>query len=210
MKILTKVTLILALVFCYLPQKIFSQGTPEVVWTIQANSSSITAVSVSADGNKIMSSDGHSVKTWDRITHSLLNTYENQSTTLISSTISSDGNLFTAGYIVGVYPNPNLGESSLIDINTNNVLYTVSGCYTSFSEDNEIVAATGGGVYRSVNAHNTGNGTLLFEVNSGNYTNDIAISPSGELVAVGTSGNIIKIYNSQNGTLVQTFNRTHK
>jgi WD40 repeat protein len=204
MKILTKVTLILVLVSCYLPQKIFSQGAPEVVWTIQANSSSITAVSVSVDGNKIMSSDYYSVKTWDRVTHSLLNTYENQSPTLISSTISSDGNLFTVGYIVGVYPNPPVGESSLLDINTNNVLYTVSGCYTSFSEDNEIVAATGGGVYRSVNSHLTVNGTLLFEVNSGSYTNDIAVSPSGDLVAVGTFGNIVKIYDSQNGTLMQT------
>ena len=194
MKISTKVILILAFVINYLPQKTFSQGAPEIVWTIQANPTSIGAVSVSADGNKIMSSDGNYVKTWDRLTHSLLHTYENQSTALLSSTISSDGNLFTVGYIVGVYPNPNLGESSLIDINTNNVLYTVPGCYTSFSVDNEIVAATGGGVYRGVNAHITANGTLLFQANSGNYNNDIAISPRGDLVAVGTSENVIKIY----------------
>jgi WD40 repeat protein len=204
MKFSTKVILILALVLYYLPQKTFSQGAPEIIWTIQANPNSIGAVSVSADGNKIMSSNGIFAKTWDRVTHSLLHTYEHQSNSLISSTISSDGNLFTVGYIVGVYPNPNLGESSLIDINTNNVLYTVSGCYASFSDDNEIVAATGGGVYRSVNAHITASGNLLFVANSGNYNNDIAVSTHGELVAVGTSGNVIKIYNSQNGTLVQT------
>jgi WD40 repeat protein len=203
MKASAKVILILALV-SYLPQKIFSQGAPEIVWTIQANSTSIRAVSISADGNKIMSSDGIFVKTWDRLTHSLLHIYEHPSNSLISSTISSDGNLFTVGYIVGVYPNPNLGESSLFDMNTNNILYTVPGCYTSFSDDNEIVAATGGGVYRSVNAHITASGTLLFQVNSGYYTLDIAVSPHGNLVAVGTSGNVIKIYNSQNGTLVQT------
>jgi hypothetical protein len=125
---------------------ILSQGMPEVIWSIQGNSSSINAVSVSADGNKILSSDYNTVKAWDRLTHSLLNTYEDQSNTLISSTISSDGNLFTAGYVVGVYPNPNLGESSVLDINTNNVLYTVPGCFTFFSKDNKIFAATGGGV----------------------------------------------------------------
>ena len=189
----TKVVLILALVFYCLSQKTFSQGAPDIVWTIQANPTSIVAVSISADGNKIMSSDGNFVKTWDRVTHSLLHTYEHPSNSLISSTISADGNLFTVGYIVGVYPNPNLGESSLIDMSTHNVLYTVPGCYTSFSDDNEIVAATGGGVYRSVNAHSTASGTLLFTINSGNYNNDIAVSPHGDLVAVGTSGNVIKI-----------------
>ena len=183
---------------------IFSQGMPEVIWIIQGNSSSINAVSVSADGNKILSSDSYTVNAWDRLTHSLLNAYEDQSNTLISSTISSDGNLFTVGYIVGVYPNPNLGESSVLDINTNNVLYTVPGCFTFFSKDNEIVAATGGGVYRDVNAHLTASGTQLFEVYTGNYNNDVTVSPSGNLIAVATSGNEIKIYNSQNGTLVQT------
>ncbi|MBT8378641.1 MAG: T9SS type A sorting domain-containing protein [Ignavibacteria bacterium] len=204
MKFSTKVILILALVLYCLPQKTFSQGAPDIVWTMQANPTSISAVSVSADGNKILSSNGIFAKTWDRVTHSLLHTYEHQSNSLISSTISSDGNLFTVGYIVGVYPNPNLGESSLIDINTNNILYTIPGCYASFSDDNEIVAATGGGVYRSVNAHITASGTLIFQVNSGYYTLDIAVSHHGDLVAVGTSGNVIKIYNSQNGALVQT------
>ena len=183
---------------------ILSQGMPEVVWSIQGNASSINAVSVSADGNKILSSDYNTVKAWDRLTHSLLNTYEDQSNTLISSTISSDGNLFTAGYVVGVYPNPNLGESSVLDINTNNVLYTVPGCFTTFTEDNSIIAAAGGGVYRDVNAHLTANGSQLFSIYTGNYNNDIAVSPSGNLVAVTTSGNVIKIYNSQSGTLVQT------
>ncbi|MDH3268880.1 MAG: T9SS type A sorting domain-containing protein [Ignavibacteria bacterium] len=183
---------------------ILSQGMPEVIWSIQGNSSSINAVSVSADGNKILSSDYNTVKAWDRLTHSLLNTYEDQSNTLISSTISSDGNLFTAGYVVGVYPNPNLGESSVLDINTNNVLYTVPGCFTTFTEDNSIIAAAGGGVYRDVNAHLTANGSQLFSIYTGNYNNDIAVSPSGNLIAVATSANVIKIYNSQSGTLVQT------
>ena len=182
---------------------VFSQGMPDIIWTIQANSSLINAVSVSADGSKILSSDNSQAKIWDRETHGLLNTYENSST-LISSTISPDGNYFTVGYIEGVYPDPNLGQSSVIDAKTNSTLYNVGGCFTSFSGDNSIVAATGGGVYRNINVHYTINGATIFDIYNGGYPNDAAVDPSGTLVAVGSSNNDIKLYDSPSGTLLQT------
>ena len=182
---------------------VFSQGMPDIIWTIQANSSLINAVSVSADGSKILSSDNNQAKTWDRETHTLLNIYEN-STTLISSTISPDGNYFTVGYIEGIYPDPNLGQSSVINAKTNSTLYNVGGCFTSFSEDNSIIAATGGGVYRNINVHYTISGSTVFDIYNGGYPNDVAVDPSGTFVAVASSNNDVKLYDSQTGTLLQT------
>ena len=188
--------------FLYYTITCFSQGSPTIIWSVQANPTLIDKVSVTSNGQMILTSSQQHARTFSIVDGSLIDNFEYPGENLISSSLSPAGDSFTVGYTVGTYP-PS-GQSALNDLSSGNVIFTLPGCFTAYSHDGSKVAGTGGGVYRYVNVHLTANGTELFNIYNGGYPGYVQFSPDDHLIAVASSDNTIKLYDSDSGTLIRT------
>jgi hypothetical protein len=54
----------------------FSQGSPTIIWTVQANPTLIDNVSVTADGQMVLTSSNQHVRTFSIIDGSLIDNFE--------------------------------------------------------------------------------------------------------------------------------------
>ncbi len=182
---------------------LYGQGSPDIIWSISGHSNSVSSVSFSQNGQKVISGGGTEAKIWQASNGNLLQTIPGFASDLLSVSISPNDSLLAAGYVVGTFP-PG-GVMDIIDISQGTILYHYGGCFVKFSPDGSLVASAGGGVNRYVVIHRVSDGMEIGSYYNGpGYITDIAFSPDGQIIAAALTTNTINLWDIASGTILHT------
>jgi WD40 repeat protein len=189
--------------FLFMTFAAFSQGSPDILWSVAGHSNSVESISFSEDGQEVISGGGTDVRIWQAATGSLLQTIAGYPTELQSVSISPDESYLAAGYIVGTFP-----PGGVMDIRAlpqGNIVFNFAGCFVKFSPNGELIASGGGGTNRYADVHRLSNGAQIGHFFNGPaYIRDIAFSPDNQILAAAVTDNTIKLWDIGKGVVVRT------
>ncbi len=178
-----------------------AQSPPDILWEVDGHDDEVYSVTFNARGTSVLSGGGADARIWDTEIGTLQHTFGPHPADLLSVALSPDGTTVAAGWVTTSYPQG--GLMRLWDVVSENTIRDHGGARVAFSPDGTLVAAGGGGFNRYVRLYRVDSGLEYGDVYCGpGYITSLAFAPDRGHLAVGTTNNLIKVWDLDDLTLV--------
>ena len=183
-----------------------SEFTP--LLKVQAHRTAISALAFSPDGSLVATGSAPggagNVIVWNLETGRIFDVFGGYDYGVISLEFSVDSNLLAVGHSSpGLFPPQSNGETDLWDLNRGVVRGQIRGAHALFSADGDYVVSAGGGRSPVIEVVSLSDGEYVDRIDNGpGIITDMAFSTGGDLLAVATTGRVVKVYRFPDGRLV--------